>query len=75
MADPSKFRLSAGPLGPICALHNKFRRQFNPAPIPVIVMLSFIVYFARRKRAYQWSPALDLRDPHVAAALVPMINS
>jgi len=38
-------------------------------------MLSFMIYFARRKRAYVWSPALDLRDPHVAAALVPMINS
>ena len=75
MADPNKFRLSAGPLGPICALHNEFRRQSNSAPILVIVMLSFIVYFARRKRAYVWSPALDLRDPHVAAALVPMINS
>jgi len=45
------------------------------SPIPVIVMLSFMIYFARRKRAYVWSPALDLRDPHVAAALVPMINS
>jgi len=75
MADPSMFRLSRGPFGPICAAHNKFRRQSNSAPTPVIVMLSFIVYFARRKRAYVWSPALDLRDPHVAAALVPMINS
>jgi hypothetical protein len=41
----------------------------------VNVMLSLIIYFARRKRAYVWSPALDLSDPHVAAALVPMINS
>jgi hypothetical protein len=38
-------------------------------------MLSLIVYFARRKRAYVWSPAVDLSDPHVAAALVPMLNS
>ena len=75
MADPSKFHLSGSSLGPICASHNKFRRQPNSASTPVIVMLSFIVYFARRKRAYVWSPALDLRDPHVAAALVPMINS
>ena len=75
MADPSKFRLSGGDLGLICAMHNKLLRQSSSAAIPVIVMLSFIVYFARRKRAYVWSPALDLRDPHVAAALVPMINS
>jgi len=75
MADPSKFRLSGVRFGPICAPHNKFRRQSNSAPIAVIVMLSFMIYFARRKRAYVWSPALDLRDPHVAAALVPMINS
>ena len=75
MADPSKFRLSGGTFGPICAAHNKLLRQSNSAPIPVIVMRSFIVYFARRKRAYVWSPALDLRDPQVAAALVPMIHS
>ena len=75
MADPSKFRLSGGRFGPICALHNTFRRQSNSAPLAVIVMLSFMIYFARRKRAYVWFPALDLRDPHVAAALVPMINS
>ena len=75
MADPSKFHLSGSSLGPICAPHNTFRRQSNSAPIAVIVMLSFMIYFARRKRAYVWSPALDLRDPHVAAALVPMINS
>jgi hypothetical protein len=41
----------------------------------VIVMLSLLIYFTRRKRAYRWSPALDLRDPQVAAALVPMIHS
>jgi hypothetical protein len=41
----------------------------------VIVMLSFLVYFARRKRRYVWSPAVDLRDPRVAAALVPLIHS
>jgi len=75
MADPSKFRLSGGRFGLICAPHNTFRRQSNSAPIAVIVMLSFMIYFARRKRAYVWSPALDLRDPHVAAALVPRINS
>ena len=38
-------------------------------------MLLFIVYFARRKRRFVWSPALDLSDPYVAAALVPMSHS
>ena len=38
-------------------------------------MISLILYFARRKSAYVWKPALDLRDPQVAAALVPMMNS
>jgi hypothetical protein len=38
-------------------------------------MLSLIVYFTRRKRAFVWSPALDLSDPYVAAALVPMTHS
>ena len=58
-------------------MHRTIRSVGSPIlpPFPVILMLSFIVYFARRKRAYVWSPALDLRDPHVAAALVPMINS
>jgi hypothetical protein len=42
---------------------------------PVDDMLSLIIYFARRKRAYVWSPAVDLSDPRVAAALVPMIHS
>jgi hypothetical protein len=37
-------------------------------------MVSFIVYFARRKRRFVWSPALDLRDPYVACALVPMTH-
>ena len=38
-------------------------------------MLTLLVYLFRRERAYSWSPAVDLRDPYVAAALVPMINS
>ena len=38
-------------------------------------MLTFFVYLARRKRAFAWSPAVDLSDPYVAAALVPTINS
>ena len=38
-------------------------------------MLSLILYFARRKRAFVWSPAVDLSDPYVAAALAPTMNS
>jgi hypothetical protein len=38
-------------------------------------MLPFIVFLARRKRRFVWSPAVDLSDPHVAAALVPMMHS
>jgi hypothetical protein len=38
-------------------------------------MLSFIVFFARRERSYVWKPALDLSNPRVAAALVPMMHS
>jgi len=26
-------------------------------------MLTFIIYFARRKRPYVWAPAVDLSDP------------
>jgi hypothetical protein len=42
---------------------------------PVFVMLSFIVYLARRKRPFAWSPSVDLSDPYVAAALAPMTHS
>jgi hypothetical protein len=42
---------------------------------PVIVMLSLLVYLARRKRRFAWSPAVDLSDPYVAAALAPMTHS
>ena len=38
-------------------------------------MLALLVYFTQRKRAYAWSPAVDLSDPYVAAALVPTMNS
>lgn len=38
-------------------------------------MLSFLVYFLRRKRAFMWAPDVDLRDPFVAAALAPMTHS
>jgi len=38
-------------------------------------MLALIILFARRKRRFAWSPDLDLSDPYVAAALVPMPHS
>jgi hypothetical protein len=42
---------------------------------PVIVMLALLIYFASRKRAFHWSPAVDLSDPYIAAALVPVSYS
>ena len=41
----------------------------------VTTMLSFFVYFARRKRTFAWQPDVDLSDPFVAAALAPMTHS
>jgi hypothetical protein len=38
-------------------------------------MLALIVYFASRKRAFHWSPAVDLSDPYIAAALAPVSHS
>ena len=38
-------------------------------------MLTLFVYFTRRKRAFVWTPAVNLSDPYVAAALVPAMNS
>lgn len=67
MAAPGTLPFSSGPARHTCALHNSF--------LPVTVMLTFFVYLARRKRAFAWSPAVDLSDPYVAAALVPTINS
>jgi hypothetical protein len=57
----------------ICAVHNNSCCRLGR--LSVTVMLSFIVFFARRKRGFVWMPALDLSDPQVAAALVPMMNS
>ena len=67
MAAPGTLPFSFGPARRICALHN--------SSIPVTAMLTLFVYFARRKRAFVWSPAVDLSDPYVAAALVPTMNS
>jgi hypothetical protein len=38
-------------------------------------MLPFFVYLLNRKRAFHWSPALDLSDPYIAAALTPVSYS
>jgi hypothetical protein len=38
-------------------------------------MLTFIVSFLQRKKGFTWSPAVDLSDPFVAAALAPMTHS
>jgi hypothetical protein len=38
-------------------------------------MLPFFVYLLKRKRAFHWSPAIDLRDPFIAAALAPVSHS
>jgi hypothetical protein len=38
-------------------------------------MLIFMIYLARRKRAFRWAPAVDLSDPYVAAALAPVTHS
>jgi hypothetical protein len=48
--------------------------QFNIRP-PVTAMLTLLIYLARRKRGFVWAPAVDLRDPYVAAALAPMTHS
>ena len=38
-------------------------------------MLPFFVYFLNRKRGFVWSPAVDLSDPYIAAALAPVSYS
>jgi hypothetical protein len=40
-----------------------------------MTMLSFLFYFASRKRTFAWQPDVDLSDPYVAAALAPMTHS
>jgi hypothetical protein len=41
----------------------------------VNAMLPLIISLFRRKRTYAWSPAVDLRDPYIAAALTPVSYS
>jgi hypothetical protein len=38
-------------------------------------MLPLLFSIFRRKRTYVWRPDLDLRDPYIAAALVPVSYS
>jgi hypothetical protein len=38
-------------------------------------MLPILISFFTRKRAFRWSPAVDLSDPYIAAALAPMSHS
>ena len=40
-----------------------------------MLSLSFVVYFLNRKRAFVWSPSVDLSDPYIAAALAPVTHS
>lgn len=41
----------------------------------ITAMLTFIISFFQRKKGFTWSPAVDLSDPFVAAALAPMTHS
>ena len=40
-----------------------------------MLSLSFVVYVFSHKPRFAWSPAVDLSDPYVAAALAPMTHS
>jgi hypothetical protein len=67
MAGRTKFQLPGTPRRSICALHNNSHS--------VTAMLLFFIYFLSRKRAFVWSPAVDLSDPYIAAALAPVTHS
>jgi len=70
MAAPVPIDLLTPPAGAyLCAA------QISLVRPPVIPMLTFLIYLARRKRAFVWAPAVDLSDPYVAAALAPMTHS
>ena len=70
MADPIRFHLPAPLWKPICAVHNYFCTFGD-----VMLILSFVVDLLRRERRFVWSPAVDLSDPYVRAALAPMTHS
>jgi hypothetical protein len=38
-------------------------------------MLPLLISLFRRKPTYAWSPAIDLSDPYIAAALTPVSYS
>ena len=40
-----------------------------------MLFLSFVVHLLGHKRRFAWSPAVDLSDPYIAAALAPMTHS
>ena len=73
MADPSKFRLSNQPEKPNCAVQDN--SDTRPSRTKDPAMLTFIISFFQRKKGFTWSPAVDLSDPFVAAALAPMTHS
>jgi len=67
MADETWFQLPGIPRRPILCAAKQLSR--------VTAMLPFFVYFLNRKRAFHWSPAVDLSDPYIAAALTPVSYS
>jgi len=42
---------------------------------PVTPMLPLLISLFTRKRAFHWSPSVDLSDPYIAAALAPVSHS
>jgi hypothetical protein len=38
-------------------------------------MLPILIHLFTRKRAFVWTPAVDLSDPYIAAALAPVSHS
>jgi hypothetical protein len=42
---------------------------------PVTAMLPLLIALFTRQRAFHWSPAVDLSDPYIAAALAPVTHS
>jgi len=63
MAGATQFPLPGTLRWPTCAVHKHSHS--------VTAMLPFFVYFLKRKRAFHWSPSVDLSDPYIAAALSP----
>ena len=51
------------------SVRRRKRDQRNEGPVSTMLPLLFSLF--RRKTTYVWRPDLDLRDPYIAAALVP----